>query len=109
MPVEVQKPAPSPVELAQRYLSPVVSPLETAGIVLVVAIFILLERELLRDRMIRLFGSGDLHRTSTAISEAATRLSRYFAMQLTINAGVGVVVAIGLAITGCLARCCSAS
>lgn len=100
MPVEVQEPRPSPVELAQRYLSPVVSPLETAGIVLVVAIFILLERELLRDRMIRLFGSGDLHRTSTAISEAAARLSRYFAMQLAINAGVGVVVAVGLAIIG---------
>jgi predicted PurR-regulated permease PerM len=100
MPVEVQEPAPSPVQLAQRYLSPVVSPLETAGIVLVVAIFILLERELLRDRMIRLFGSSDLHRTSTAISEAAARLSRYFAMQLAINTGVGVVVAIGLAIIG---------
>ncbi|WP_093642213.1 AI-2E family transporter [Paraburkholderia aspalathi] len=100
MPVEVHEPTPSPIELAQRYLSPVVGPLETAGIVLVVAIFILLERELLRDRMIRLFGSGDLHRTSTAISEAATRLSRYFLMQLAINAGVGVFVAIGLAIIG---------
>ena len=100
MPVEVHEPTPSPIELAQRYLSPVVSPLETTGIVLVVAIFILLERELLRDRMIRLFGSGDLHRTSTAISEAATRLSRYFLMQLAINASVGVFVAIGLAIIG---------
>jgi predicted PurR-regulated permease PerM len=100
MPVEVHEPTPSPVELAQRFLSPVVGPLETAGIVLVVAIFILLERERLRDRMIRLFGSRDLHRTSTAISEAAARLSRYFAMQLAINAGVGVFVAIGLAIIG---------
>ncbi|CAG4909640.1 AI-2E family transporter [Paraburkholderia gardini] len=100
LPVEVHEPTPSSVELAQRYLSPVVSPLETAGIVLVVAIFILLERERLRDRMIRLFGLGDLHRTSTAISEAAARLSRYFAMQLAINAGVGAVVAIGLAVIG---------
>lgn len=100
MPVEVHEPTPSPIELAQRYLSPVVSPLETAGIVIVVAIFILLERERLRDRMIRLFGSGDLHRTSTAIGEAAGRLSRYFVMQLAINAGVGVFVAIGLAIIG---------
>ncbi|MFM0735266.1 AI-2E family transporter [Paraburkholderia sediminicola] len=100
MPVEVHEPTPSPIELAQRYLSPVVSPLETAGIVLVVAIFILLERERLRDRMIRLFGSGDLHRTSTAISEAAGRLSHYFAMQLAINTGVGVFVATGLAIIG---------
>lgn len=100
LPVEVHEPTPSPIDLAQRYLSPVVSPLATAGIVLVVTIFILLERERLRDRMIRLFGSRDLHRTSTAIGEAAGRLSRYFAMQLAINAGVGVVVAIGLAIIG---------
>ncbi|MCC8405871.1 AI-2E family transporter [Paraburkholderia sp. MMS20-SJTN17] len=100
LPVEVHEPTPSPIELAQRYLSPVVSPMETAGIVLVVTIFILLERELLRDRMIRLFGSDDLHRTSTAIGEAAARLSRYFAMQLAINAGVGAFVAIGLAILG---------
>ncbi|MCI0152050.1 AI-2E family transporter [Paraburkholderia sediminicola] len=100
LPVEVHEPTLSPIDLAQRYLSAVVSPLATAGIVLVVTIFILLERERLRDRMIRLFGSGDLHRTSTAIGEAAGRLSRYFAMQLAINAGVGAVVAIGLAIIG---------
>ncbi len=52
MPVEVHEPLPSPLELAQRFLSPVISPLETTGIVLVVAIFILLQREDLRDRLI---------------------------------------------------------
>ena len=100
MPVEVHEPSPSPVELAQRFLSPIISPLETTGIVLVVAIFILLQREDLRDRLIRLFGSRDLHRATTAMDEAARRLSRYFLAQLGINMGVGIVIAIGLAIIG---------
>jgi predicted PurR-regulated permease PerM len=100
MPVEVHEPSPSPLELAQRFLSPVISPLETTGIVLVVAIFILLQREDLRDRLIRLFGSRDLHRATTAMDEAARRLSRYCLAQLGINLGVGIVVAIGLAIIG---------
>ncbi|SAL75376.1 AI-2 transport protein TqsA [Caballeronia peredens] len=100
MPVEVHEPSPSPLELAQRFLSPVISPLETTGIVLVVAVFILLQREDLRDRLIRLFGSRDLHRATTAMDEAARRLSRYFLAQLGINVSVGIVIAIGLAIIG---------
>ncbi|MEJ0002609.1 MAG: AI-2E family transporter [Pararobbsia sp.] len=52
-----------------------------------VAIFILLQRGDLRDRMIRLVGSRDLHRTTTAMDEAARRLSRYFVAQLSMNAG----------------------
>ncbi|WP_244849656.1 AI-2E family transporter [Caballeronia sp. SL2Y3] len=100
MPVEVHEPAPSPLELAQRFLSPVISPLETTGIVLVVAVFILLQREDLRDRLIRLFGSRDLHRATTAMDEAARRLSRYFLAQLGINVGVGTIICIGLAVIG---------
>ncbi|WP_250467679.1 MULTISPECIES: AI-2E family transporter [unclassified Caballeronia] len=100
MPVEVHEPSPSPLELAQRFLSPVISPLETTGIVLVVAVFILLQREDLRDRLIRLFGSRDLHRATTAMDEAARRLSRYFLAQLGINVSVGIIISIGLAVIG---------
>ncbi len=78
MPVEVHEPMPSPLQLAQRVFSPVVGPLETMFIVLVVTIFILLQREDLRDRLIRLFGARDLHRTTTAINDAASRLSPLF-------------------------------
>jgi len=100
MPVEVYEPSPSPLQLAQRFLSPVISPLETTGIVLVVAIVTLLQRVDLRDRLIRLFGSRDLHRTTTALDEAARRLSRYFLAQLGINFGVGIIVSIGLTVIG---------
>lgn len=100
MPVEVHEPLPSSIELAQRFVSPMMSPLETTFIVLVLTIAILLQREDLRDRLIHLFGSRDLHRATTAMDEAASRLSRYFLGQLGINVGVGIVVAIGLAILG---------
>jgi predicted PurR-regulated permease PerM len=100
VPVAVQEPSPSPLALAQRFLEPILSPIETVGIVLVVAIFILMQQEDLRDRLIRLFGSSDLHRTTLAIDDAAQRLSRYFLTQVCINAGFGVVIGIGLTIIG---------
>jgi predicted PurR-regulated permease PerM len=100
MPVEVREPVPTPFELARRFLSPAISPIETAFIVFVVTIVILLQRDDLRDRAIRLFGSRDLHRTTTVMDEAARRLSRYFVSQLGVNAGVGVVIGVGLFCVG---------
>ncbi len=90
----------SSLAVAQTVLAPVLSPLTTLGIVLVVVIFLLLQREDLRDRMIRLFGSSDLHRTTMAMDDAASRLSTYFLTQLGINAGFGVIVGVGLWVIG---------
>jgi predicted PurR-regulated permease PerM len=96
-----QQPAfAEPLELAKRYLSPVLSPIGTTGIVFVVAIFVLLQKEDLRDRMIRLFGSSDLHRTTLAMDDAARRLSRYFVTQLAINVTFGVIIGLGLIAIG---------
>jgi predicted PurR-regulated permease PerM len=100
VPVEVREPVPTPFELARRVLSPAISPLETAFIVFVVMVVILLQRDDLRDRAIRLFGSRDLHRTTTVMDEAARRLSRYFVSQLGLNAGVGLVIGAGLFLIG---------
>ncbi len=100
MPVEVHQPDPTPIEVAERIVMPVLGPLTTIGVVFIVAMFILLQREDLRDRMIRLFGSRDLHRTTIAMNDAARRLSRYFLMQMAINATFGVVVGAGLFLIG---------
>jgi predicted PurR-regulated permease PerM len=100
IPVEVHQPDPGPLEIAQRVLAPVLNPLETTLIVLIVSIFILLQREDLRDRLIRLFGANDLHRTTTALDEAAQRLSRYFLSQLAINTAFGIVIGVGLFLIG---------
>jgi hypothetical protein len=88
------------VQLAQRIVSPIVAPLATTAIVFIVAIFILLQREDLRDRLIRLFGSSDLHRTTVAMNDAARRLSNYFLTQFAINAMFGLIIGTGLFFIG---------
>ncbi|MBV9786484.1 MAG: AI-2E family transporter [Acidisphaera sp.] len=100
VPVELRQPTPTPLEMAERILSPVVDPLATAGIVFIVAIFILLQQEDLRDRLIRLFGSSDLHRTTAAMDDAARRLSKYFLTQLALNTSFGVIIGLGLMVIG---------
>ena len=100
VPVEVRRPPPDPVALATRILTPVLHPLAAAAIIFIVAIFILLQQDDLRDRVIRLFGSRDLHRTTLAMDDAARRLSRFFLIQLGINAAFGVIIAAGLYFIG---------
>jgi hypothetical protein len=74
--------------------------LATFGIVFVVTVFALLQREDLRDRLIRLVGSDDLHRTTLAIDDGGRRLSKYFLTQLSINTLFGLVIGIGLLVIG---------
>jgi predicted PurR-regulated permease PerM len=87
---------PFSLERLQSVAGTILEPLATAGIVLVFVIFILFQREDLRDRFIRLAGSGDLQRTTSAMNDAARRLSRYFLFQTLMNATFGVFVGIGL-------------
>jgi predicted PurR-regulated permease PerM len=90
----------SPLSIVEQYIGPVLSPFPTIGIVFVVAVFALLQQEDLRDRLIRLIGSDDLHRTTLAIDDGGRRLSRYFLTQLCINILFGLVVGIGLWLIG---------
>jgi predicted PurR-regulated permease PerM len=101
-PVPVQiHPAESPaLDLARTFVSPVLGPLETPFTVLIVSIFVLLQQEDLRGRLIRLFGSNDLHRTNEALDDAGRRLSKYFLPQLMVNSCFGVLMAIGLFLIG---------
>lgn len=96
VPVRIAKAEPDALTIARDVLGPVMGPFETFVIVLVVAIFILMQKEDLRDRVIRVFGSSDLHRTTLAMDDAGTRLSRYFLSQLAVNASFGTVIGIGL-------------
>ncbi len=98
--VQVEPPPTSPMEIARAVLEPVLSPLATLFIILIVTIFVLMQREDLRDRMIRLFGSNDLQRTTVALDDAGQRLGRYYLSQLAINAAFGVVATVGLYFIG---------
>ena len=62
--------------------------------------FFLFQREDLRDRFIRLAGSGDIERTTAALDDAARRLGKLFATQLVLNAIFGLIIGIGLALIG---------
>jgi len=78
------------------WLGPVVGPLGTAGLVLAMVIFMLLERRDLRDRLIGLFGHGRLSVTTRAFDEAGTRVSRQLLMQSLVNLIYGIAAGVGL-------------
>jgi len=100
IPVEIQRPTPKPIEVVQTIVGPLLGPLATTGIVIVFVIFMLLFREDLRDRFVRLAGAQDLGRTSEAMDDAGHRLSRYFLTQTCVNATFGVIVGVGLWVIG---------
>jgi predicted PurR-regulated permease PerM len=100
IPVEIQQPEQAPLEVIQKIISPLLDPLMTTGIIIVFVIFFLVQREDLRDRLIRLAGSTDLHRTTMAIDDAAHRLSRYLLAQTALNAAFGITIGVGLAFIG---------
>lgn len=100
IPVEIREAPPSAMDEIRSYLLPALAPIETTLIVLIVAIFILFQKEDLRDRLIRLMGTADLHRTTVALDEGAKRLSRYFLSQFVVNVSFGTVIWIGLYLIG---------
>jgi predicted PurR-regulated permease PerM len=100
VPVEVRQPDPGALESLQSLISPLLHPLATTGIIIIFVIFILLQREDLRNRLIRLAGSHDLQRTTAALNDAAGRLSRLFLIQLLLNGTFGLVIGIGLWLIG---------
>ena len=100
VPVEVRQPDPGALESLRALISPLVHPLATTGIIIIFVIFILLQREDLRNRLIRLAGSYDLQRTTAALDDAAGRLSRLFLTQLIVNGAFGLVIGVGLWLIG---------
>lgn len=81
-------------------IGPVIGSLATAGLVVALVIFMLLEREALRNRLIRLFGHRRLVMTTRALDEAGSRVSRYLLMQSIVNALFGTTAGIGLYLIG---------
>jgi predicted PurR-regulated permease PerM/methylmalonyl-CoA mutase cobalamin-binding subunit len=100
VPVAVVENNSNPLETLRTFVTPLLGPLGTAAIVIIFVVFMLLEREDLRDRMIHLVGRGRLYVTTQALDDAARRVSRYLLAQLIVNVSYGVPVAVGLAIIG---------
>lgn len=100
VPVEVVNDTASPLELTQALVAQLLGPLGTAALVLLLLIFLLLKREDLRSRLIRLIGQGRISSTTQAMDDAGARVRRYLLMQLVINLTYGIPVAIGLYFIG---------
>ena len=97
--VQIQEKETTPQARALQWFEVAGGPLVNAGIVLVFLVLVLLDRQDLRDRLLRLLG-GNLHRTTDAMDEAGVRISKYLTMQLIVNASYGVPMAIGLWLIG---------
>jgi predicted PurR-regulated permease PerM len=100
IPVEVRQPPPTALENIATLIAPLLRPLATTGIIGIFLVFILMQREDLRNRFIKLAGAHDLQKTTAALDDAGSRLSRLFLMQLALNMAFGVVIGAGLWIIG---------
>src|SRR4029079_2187784 len=90
------QPDPGALQTLVALITPLIHPLTTTGVVIIFVIFILIQRQDLRNRLVRLAGAQDLQRTTAAIDDAGQRLSRLFLTQLALNAGFGLVIGTGL-------------
>jgi predicted PurR-regulated permease PerM len=98
--VELRQPDPGALQTLATFIAPLGNPLASIGIVIIFVIFILLQRQDLRGRLVRLVGSRDLQRTTAALDDAGERLSRLFLTQLALNAAFGFVIGAGLWVIG---------
>ncbi|MBL0421076.1 AI-2E family transporter [Ramlibacter sp. AW1] len=97
--VQVEPAPESGLRQAMDWIAASSGPLANAGIAFVFLVLVLLDRQDLRDRLLRLLG-GNLHRTTDAIDEAGERITRYLSMQLVVNASYGLPMALGLWLIG---------
>ena len=100
IPVELRETSFGPLDPVISVVAMLIHPMTQLGIVILMVVLILFNKEDLRNRMIRLIGTGDLNRTTQALDEAGLRLSKLFTAQILINAATGTFIAIALALIG---------
>jgi len=100
IPVEVRQSNFGPLDPVISVVSVLIHPMTQLGIVILMVVLILFNKEDLRNRVIRLLGTGDLNRTTLTLDEAGPRLSKLFTAQIVVNASTGAFIAIALAIIG---------
>jgi predicted PurR-regulated permease PerM len=83
----------------QRLQTAVGPYLEIVGVgsfVLILVLFMLMNREVLGDRIVQLFGQRQINLTTRTMAEIGQRISRYLAMITLVNSGFGLIVGLGL-------------
>ena len=94
--VRIEPPRTPLATLAIVEIEPLIGPITSAFAVIIFVVFMLLARHDIRDRTVRLMGSKRIHTTTVAMTDAATRVSRYLLMQFVVNLAYGAVVGLGL-------------
>ena len=100
IPVEIRETSFGPLDPVITAVAILIHPMTQFGIVLLMVVLILFNREDLRNRLIRLGGTGDIHRTTTALDDAGQRLSQLFTTQILINGLTGAFIGVALAFIG---------
>lgn len=100
IPVEIRETNFGPLDPVITVVAILIHPMTQFGIVLLMVVLILFNREDLRNRLIRLAGTGDIHRTTTALDDAGHRLSQLFTTQILINGLTGAFIGVALAFIG---------
>jgi predicted PurR-regulated permease PerM len=90
----------SPLQVFGGMFGTLVEVLGTTGIVIVLVVFFLVQREDLRDRFIHLVGKGHVTVTTQMLGDAGARVSRYLSMLFVINVTFGIFVGLGLYLIG---------
>jgi predicted PurR-regulated permease PerM len=97
---EAQPEIPARLSWLPAMFGSVVAFLGGLALALVLVVFMLLEREALRNRLIRLLGHGRMTETTKALDDAGGRISRYLLTQLALNSGYGLIWGLGLYLIG---------
>ncbi len=90
----------TPLEALQAYIEPMMGPLGTAFLVILLVVFMAIKADDLQERFIRLVGHGRIGATARAIDDGASRIRRYLGMQLLTNLIYGFALAVGLHFIG---------
>ena len=98
--VEVVSATDSVFALVKNSLTPVLGPVGEFAVVVVLVVFLLLERKRFRLRFLRLIGHSRIATTTLAVDEAGSRLSGFLLGQLMVNTGFAILLGIGLFLIG---------
>lgn len=98
--VQVASPPRTAAQYVRDLVGPLAGVLETAGIVVIFTLFIVVKREDLRNRLLRLAGSGQLTMMTQALDDASRRLGRYLLLQFTVNGCYGFLFGLGVYFIG---------
>jgi predicted PurR-regulated permease PerM len=100
VPVQLAQPPSNLIEDLRSLLGPLAEPIEMGAMVVIFSLFMMINREDLRNRVIRLAGRGRLYVMTQALDDAGNRLSRYLLLQCLVNTSYGILFGIGLYFVG---------